>query len=170
MEIKNVYINNKKTGLVVDGFDIQTDSIYLSVHREEDEFKNMMAKIGDPNLKATKHIKNNIIKILQSKPEWTVSNISFNFGCVTFDLEAPAAVTFMDVASQLGISCDRDDPSVIPLRKVSESCHGLSHYTLEKWTYFIDCREEYRKPKRVWPGEVLDGHKKDIFGGRIFGS
>lgn len=163
LNIQNVYINGKKTGLAVDGFDIANDDIYLSVHRKEDEFKNMMSKIGNPDLKATQKIENNMRKILNAKAGWSVSDISFNFGYVTFVLTHPTRITYMDVANQLGISCDRENPKVVPLMKIGKQ-ERISSFWVESWIYSINCRDEYFRDKDGWPEKIDVMRKTSTFG------
>lgn len=138
MDLKTVYINGKKTGLVVEGFDIKEDSIYLSVHRKEDEFPEMMKKIGNPHLEATQGITNKLNRLFKQQG-WTVGQIDFNYGYITFVLTTPKNIIQKDVAKCLGIEHDEAHPVVVPLMEVKTE-RSLHTHT---WIYSINCRNEY---------------------------
>lgn len=145
MEIDKVYINGKKTGLIVEGFDIKEDSIYLSVHRKEEEFPELMKEIGNPNKKPTKKILNRFKKIFE-KTTWDLGRVYFNFGFVTFELTTPNNINHGKIEELLGLSSELNHPIVIPLMKIEEKLTGF-----HTWIYTINCRNEYYKEHNGFP-------------------
>lgn len=159
MELKKVYINGKETGLIVEGFDVKNDSIYLKVHRKEDEFPEMMKKIGNPNNKIPKKFENRIKKILENQKEWYLEKISFNCGYVTFQLTTPRTVCVEDIAKVLKLDFDPEHPIIVPLAEEKVVPHHLKNY-LHSWVYTINCRNEYFKFINGFPETMRVQHAK----------
>lgn len=153
MNIKKVYINDKETNLVVDAVNIESDELFLKVHRKADEFSEMMKKIGDPELVATEHIENQMKKIF-SQECWIMHNIEFNYGYVTFALTTPYYIGFKEVASALDLDMSSDPPVVVPLMQLENSDKAL-----QTWIYTINCRNEYFKDKMGFPETMKINHK-----------
>jgi len=160
MELQKVYINGKETGLVVEGFDIEEDAIYLKAHKKEYEFSEMMKYIGDPNFSKEKKYRNKIRQIFNRNTEgqgMIIHNIFFNFGFIALDIEHGTRFSYRDIAMILGIpsSSSFGYPQVLPIMNLDSDTYS------ERWIYVINCRDAYFKAKRGWPEAIPCNAQRD---------
>lgn len=135
MSIKKVFINDKETGLIVDNFDVSSDSLYLSVRKPDENFLNLAESIGNQNAKVPKRIANKVIKMLERDGDCNIADLQIRNGYVTFIAISKRDFFINDIAKKLQIPSDK----VIALMEVKSESTRFSHV----WIYTINCRSYY---------------------------
>ena len=151
MDIKKVFINNKETGLTVDDFDIKDDTLYLSARRPEENFLNLVDKIGNPDATIPQRIANKVIKILERGGDCNIAELQIRDGYVTFIAISKRDFFVNDIARKLQVLPEE----VVALMEVKSESTRFSH----AWIYTVNCRDYYFTNKTGFPECMKVNHK-----------
>lgn len=130
-----VYINGKKTGLIVDKYDMDKKTINLIVHKKELTIKDMMENIIDDNYPHHKRVCNQLNKLIDNRANHKDFHVlDIDNGCVL--------IKIMNYNDSIRLMPNyKKDMSLfldIPLRYISHFYTKYEHYLI------VNCKAYYK--------------------------